>query len=116
MLGVCDSEEICRGPDWELGEYAYFFFQEFTCTAGEGLIFGTAIYVNDSAEGSCEWPRVSDASLRVSGEGELTLDIRTYQGADYRTSQGSTCSRAEAERAARVGTCFRRERLRASKL
>jgi hypothetical protein len=115
-LGVCHSADVCRGPHAELGEYALFFFQHFSCSAGTGSLFGKAVYVNDFADGRCGWPRASDASLRVSSRGDLTLDIRTYQGADYRTAPGATCSHSEAEQAARAGTCFLRDSVRASKL
>jgi hypothetical protein len=117
FLGACSSEEICSGPDAELGEYAFFFLHEFSCSTGDGSFFGRAILVNDFEEdGRCGWPRVSDGSIRISRDGELKLDIRDHEGADYTTPQGTPCSREKAELLARVGRCFRRERARAYKL
>ena len=116
FLGACYSEEVCSGPDWPLGEFGLFFIHEFSCSTGDGSFFGKAILVNDSEDGTCGWPRVSDGSIRISSAGELALDIRDHEGADYTTPPGTPCSRAKAEQLARGGKCFRRERARASKL
>jgi hypothetical protein len=116
FLGACYSEEVCSGPDSELGEYALFFLYEFSCSTGDGSFLGKTVLVNDFEDGTCGWPRASDGSIRISRDGELELDIRDHEGADYTTPQGTPCSRAKAEQLARAGRCFRRERARASKL
>ncbi|HEY6562838.1 MAG TPA: hypothetical protein VI072_36490 [Polyangiaceae bacterium] len=116
FLGACFSEEVCSGPHSELGEYAHFFLYEFSCSLGDGSFLGKTVLVNDFEDGTCGWPRASDGSIRISRDGELELDIRDHEGADYTTPQGTPCSRAKAELLARTGKCFRRERARASKL